>query len=90
MNSELVSCSCEALDWTLLPVAVEVKYIVNNKERYAQRPASAVAFFFSLARSGNNPHRSPSRPPRSGGRDLLLKLNPSDNQGIRYRMNRQN
>ena len=30
--SELVSCSCEALDGSLLPVPVEVNYIVNNKE----------------------------------------------------------
>jgi len=35
--SELVSCSCEALDGSLLPASVEVNYIVNNKERCGQR-----------------------------------------------------
>ena len=36
MGSELVWCSCEAMDGSLLPTSVEVKYVVNNKERYGQ------------------------------------------------------
>ncbi len=36
MCSKLVSCSCEALQGSLLPASVAVNYIVNNKGRCGQ------------------------------------------------------
>jgi len=42
ISSELESCSCEALDKSLLPASIEVNYTVNNKER-AGRATGSIA-----------------------------------------------